>query len=199
MGKSVVTRLFQEIGVPVFDADAAVHALQSPVSPLLPVIAAAFPGCVGPEGVDRNALGPMVFRDRMALARLEGIIHPAVRSMCAAFVREHVHHPLIVFDIPLLYETGCDREVDAVIVVSALAAVQRNRVLSRPGMTEEKLELVLRHQLPDAEKRRRADHVIDTLQPLDEIRMTVSELARKFAARRDQLRFSAVAHPALPV
>lgn len=195
MGKSVVTRMFQEIGVPVFDADAAVHALQSPISPLLSTIAETFPGTVGPEGVDRLKLGPLVFGNGIALARLEGIIHPAVRNMCAAFVREHAHHRLIVFDIPLLYETGTEREVDAVLVVSAPSAIQRKRVLSRPGMTEEKFDLVLRHQLSDAEKRRRADHVIDTLQPPDEIRQTVRELARKFASSRDQLLFSAAPNP----
>jgi len=198
MGKSVVTRMFQEIGVPVFDADAAVHALQSPVSPLLAAIEQSFPGTVGPRGVDRMRLGAMVFGDVVALARLEGIIHPAVRSMCAAFVREHVDRPLIVFDIPLLYESGSEREVDAVIVVSAPLAVQRNRVLARPGMTGEKLDLVLGHQMPDADKRRRADHVIDTLLPLDEIRQMVRGLARQFVSRRNQGLFTAVSPPHRP-
>jgi len=191
MGKSVIARMFLEVGVPVFDADAAVHALQSSVSPLLATIADAFPGTVGPNGVDRIRLGAEVFGDRDALTRLEGIIHPAVRNMCAAFVREHARHPLIVFDIPLLYETGSEREVDAVIVASAPLAIQRNRALSRPGMTEAKLELVLGHQLSDEEKRRRADYVIDTLRPIDQIRQFVRKLVQRLATQRDESLYSA--------
>ncbi|MBD3729850.1 MAG: dephospho-CoA kinase [Sphingomonadales bacterium] len=162
MGKSTVAAMFRGAGVPVFDADAEVHRLQGPGGALLPAIEAAFPGTTGPQGVDRGALGALVFGDDAALARLEAIVHPAVAARRQEFLIEHGGAPLVVFDIPLLFEKGGWQQVDAVAVVSAPAAVQRARVLGRPGMTGEKFAQILARQVPDADKRARANHVIDT-------------------------------------
>ncbi|MCC6828363.1 MAG: dephospho-CoA kinase [Novosphingobium sp.] len=180
MGKSAVAAMLAELGVPVFDADAAVHALQGPGGALLPAIEAAFPGTTGPAGVDRARLGALVFGDAPALARLEGIVHPAVADLREEFLARHADAPLVVFDIPLLFEKGHDKgpdsPIDAVAVVSAPAEVQRARVLARPGMTMEKFEHILRLQVPDAEKRARANHVIDTGCALAETRAAVAAL-----------------------
>ena len=162
MGKSTVAAMFEAAGVPVFDADATVRRLQGPAGSLLPAIEAAFPGSTGREGVLRDKLGAEVFADPQALARLEAIVHPAVAAERQAFMIEHSGEPLVVFDIPLLFEKGGWEQVDAVAVVSAPAEVQRQRVLARPGMTPEKFAHILSLQVPDAEKRARADHVIDT-------------------------------------
>lgn len=178
MGKSTVAGMLRELGVPVFDADAAVHELQGPDGALLGAIEAAFPGTTGPDGVDRQKLGAAVFGDREELARLEGIVHPAVAAMREAFLRENAQAPLIVFDIPLLYEKGGHEGLDAVAVVSAPTALQRERVLSRPGMTAEKFERILALQVPDAEKRARADFVIDTGGALDETRQQVAGIVK---------------------
>lgn len=162
MGKSTVAGMLRDLGIPVFDADAAVHELQGPGGALLPAIEAAFPGTTGPQGLDRQKLGAAVFGDKDKLARLEAIVHPAVAAMRKRFLEENSGRPLVVFDIPLLYEKGGAQGVDAVAVVSAPADMQRERVLARPGMTVEKLEQILSLQVPDAEKRARADFVIDT-------------------------------------
>ena len=162
MGKSTVAAMFEEAGVPILDADAAVHQLQSAGGALVDRIEAEFPGTTGPDGVDRDRLGQMVLGDPAALARLEAIVHPAVAEMRNAFLDRHRDEPLIVFDIPLLFEKSGAAGLAAVAAVSAPADVQRTRVLARPGMTEEKLERILRLQMPDAEKRRRADYIIDT-------------------------------------
>lgn len=162
MGKSTVAAMFAKAGVPVFDADAQVRRMQGPGGSLLPAIEQAFPGITGPQGVDRARLGAAVFGNDAAMALLEQIVHPAVRAARAEFLIEHGGAPLVLFDIPLLFETGAENEVDAVAVVSAPAAVQRARVLARPGMTAERFAQVLARQLPDAEKRARADHVIPT-------------------------------------
>ncbi len=162
MGKSTVAAMFRAAGVPVFDADAAVHRLQGPGGTLLPSIEAAFPGTTGSNGVDRAALGRAVFGNRVALAQLEHIVHPAVARERQAFIRRHQAHRIIVDDVPLLFETRGERRVEAVIVVSAPAWVQRRRVLARPGMSETKLAAILARQIPDIEKRRRADFVIPT-------------------------------------
>jgi len=166
MGKSTVAAMFEAAGVPVFDADAEVRAMQGPEGVLVPAIEAAFPRTTGPEGVRRGALGAQVFGDPVALARLEAIVHPAVAERRKHFLREHAEQPLVVFDIPLLFEKGGDAAVDAVVVVSAPADVQRDRVLARPGMTPEKFAQILALQIPDAEKRARAEHVIDTGGPI---------------------------------
>lgn len=182
MGKSTVAGMFRDMGVPVFDADAAVHELQGPGGALLSAIEAEFPGTTGPAGVERQKLGAAVFGDAEKLARLERIVHPAVGRMRAAFLRDHAEAPLIVFDIPLLYEKGGPAGLDAVAVVSAPAEQQRQRVLARPGMTVEKFEQILALQVPDAEKRARADFVIDTGGSLEATREHVARVARAMAA-----------------
>ncbi len=179
MGKSTVAAMFRELGVPVFDADAAVHLLQGPGGALLLMIEEAFPGTTGSQGVDRTRLGAAVFGDAERLKRLEAIVHPAVGAMRAGFLEETREAPLIVFDIPLLFEKGGFESVDAVAVVSAPADVQRARVLARPGMSEEKFEQILKLQVPDAEKRARADYVIDTGTSLAETRAEVERLVKK--------------------
>lgn len=176
MGKSTVAAMFAEAGIPVFDADAEVRAMQGPGGELLAPIEAAFPGSTGPGGVDRDRLGQQVFADKAALARLEAIVHPAVGARRAAFLAEHNDKRAVVFDIPLLIERGGHESVDMIVVVSAPPEVQRARVLARPGMTPEKFDHILGLQLPDAEKRARATHVIDTGTTLAETRAQVAEL-----------------------
>lgn len=185
MGKSAVALMLRELGVPVFDADAAVHHLQGPGGELLPAIEAAFPGTTGPDGVKRQELGARVFGDPEALARLEAIVHPAVARMREAFMIEHMGESLVVFDIPLLFEKGHGADLDAVLVVSAPAATQRERVLARTGMTPEKFAHILSLQVPDAEKRARATHVIDTGVPLAQ---TQRQVAAIVAAIREKNR-----------
>lgn len=181
MGKSTVAAMFADEGVPVFDADAEVRAMQGPHGALNAAIEEAFPGTVGAGGVDREALGAIVFADAAAMARLEAIVHPAVAERRARFLASNAAHSLVLFDIPLLFETGGDAAVDIVVVVSAPEAVQRQRVLARPGMTAEKFSGILAKQMPDAEKRARADHVIDTGQPLDATRAAVRALLANIA------------------
>ncbi len=181
MGKSTVAAMFERAGVPVFDADAEVRRMQGRDGTLVPAIEAAFPGSTGPEGVRREALGAQVFGDPAALARLEGIVHPAVAARRKEFLVEHAGSPLVVFDIPLLFEKGGYAQVDAIVVVSAPADVQRERVLRRPGMTAEKFTQILALQVPDEEKRARADHVIDTGRPLAETEAAVHALAAELA------------------
>ena len=176
MGKSAVAAMFEELGVPVFDADAEVHRLQGPQGALLPAIEAAFPGTTGPQGVDRPKLGAAVFGNKEALSRLEAIVHPAVGASRKAFLEANANQPLIVFDIPLLFERGGSAQVDAVAVVSASAEAQRERVLARSGMTEEKFLQILGLQVPDAEKREKADFIIDTGVTLAETRVAVGTL-----------------------
>lgn len=182
MGKSTVAAMFESLGVPVFDADAAVHRLQGPSGVLVERIEAAFPGTTGPSGVDRAKLGAAVFEDPASLARLEAIVHPAVRAARAEFLLEHSGAKLVVFDIPLLFEKGGASDVDAVLVVSASEKVQRQRVLARPGMTPERFARILALQLPDAEKRARADHLIDTDRSLAETEAAVARLVDKLVA-----------------
>ena len=182
MGKSTVAAMFEELGIPVFDADAGVHQLQGPGGALLPAIEAAFPGTTSPAGVDRQKLGAAVFGDQQALKRLEAIVHPAVGEMRSGFLEKNVNKPLIIFDIPLLFEKGGSTQLDAVAVASAPALDQRTRVLARPGMTEEKFEQILGLQVPDAEKRKRADFVIDTGCSLGETRAAVEQLVRRLAS-----------------
>jgi dephospho-CoA kinase len=187
MGKSTVAAMFEAAGVPVFDADAEVRAMQGPGGELLPAIETAFPGSTGPDGVLREALGAKVFGDKEALARLESIVHPAVAGKREAFLIEHSGAPVVVFDIPLLFEKGGAEVVDRVVVVSAPAQAQHKRVLARPGMTEEKFAHILSLQVPDAEKRERADHVIDTGTSLERTEEAVVALAgqlREAAAAR---------------
>jgi dephospho-CoA kinase len=162
MGKSTTAAMFAARGVPVFDADAAVHALYA--GPLAAMVEAAFPGTTMDGRVDRTALAARVVGDDDALRRLEAIVHPAVRDAQRRFLDEarRAGRPLVVLDIPLLFEAGREGDVDAVVVVSAPPEIQRARVLARPGMTTERFEALLARQVPDAEKRRRADVMIDT-------------------------------------
>ena len=183
MGKSTVAAMFADAGVPVFDADAAVHRLQGPAGRVVAAIEAAFPGTTGAGGVDRTSLAEAVLGDGAAMQRLEAIVHPAVGEEQAAFLARHADAPLVVLDIPLLFETGTDRAVDKVAVVSAAAAVQRARVLARPGMTPAKFDAILARQLPDADKRARADVVIPTDVPLARTRAAVAELVACLLAR----------------
>jgi dephospho-CoA kinase len=162
MGKSTVAAMFRRAGVPVFDADAEVHRLQGPAGALVAAIEALFPGTTSVKGVDRGRLGRAVLHDQAALSRLERLIHPAVGKAQREFLRRHRSRALVVLDIPLLFEKGGWRRVDAVAVVSAPAWMQRRRVLARPGMTAAKLAHIRALQTPDAEKRRRADFVIET-------------------------------------
>lgn len=182
MGKSAVSAMFRALGVPVFDADAAVHELQGPGGVLLPAIEAAFPGSTGPTGVDRPKLGAMVFGDAVKLKRLEEIVHPAIGAIRKDFFVDNAEAPLIVLDIPLLFEKGAAK-VDGIAVVSAPAEMQRERVLARPGMTVEKFEQILKLQVPDAEKRARADFVIDTGTTLGETRAAVKRLVGTLTGR----------------
>jgi dephospho-CoA kinase len=163
MGKSATAGLFREAGVPVHDADACVHALYAPGGAAVAPVAALFPGVVdGTGAIDRGRLRDAVIGDGAALARLEAAVHPLVRAAEADFLREVAEEPLAVLDVPLLYETGGEGRCDAVAVVTAPAEVQRARVLARPGMTEEAFAAILAKQVPDAEKRRRADFLVDT-------------------------------------
>lgn len=181
MGKSTVAAMFAGEGVPVFDADAAVRAMQGPGGKLIPQIEAAFPGSTDESGVRREHLGEQVFKDTAALARLEGIIHPAVAAERQAFLLEHAGAPMVLFDIPLLFEKGGADRVDRIIVVSAPPEVQRARVLARDGMTPEKFAQILALQMPDAQKRERADHIIDTGTSLAETEESVRRLIAELA------------------
>jgi len=184
MGKSAVAAMFHGLGVPVFDADAAVHQLQGPGGALLEAIEAEFPGTCGPGGVDRQKLGAAVFGDKARLARLEAIVHPAVAALRKAFLADNAGQPLVVFDIPLLFEKGGSSGVDAVVVVSASADAQRARVLARPGMTEAKFAQILALQVPDADKRARADFVIDTGTSLARTRHEVQRLVHALTGKK---------------
>ncbi|HEX8240577.1 MAG TPA: dephospho-CoA kinase [Allosphingosinicella sp.] len=176
MGKSTVAKMFADEGVPVFDADSAVHRLQGPEGALVERIEALFPGTTGPEGVDRGALAERVLGEPAAMRRLEALVHPAVAREREAFLADNVEAPVVVLDIPLLFEAGGSEKVDKTAVVSASAEVQRERVLARPGMTEAKFERILARQLPDAEKRARADFVIPSGGSKDETRRAVRRI-----------------------
>eukprot|EP00536_Pseudo-nitzschia_multiseries_P015838 jgi/Psemu1/219242/e_gw1.960.59.1 len=188
MGKSTVAAMFEAAGVPVFDADAEVRAMQGPGGALVPAIEAAFQGSTDAGGVSREKLGALVFGNPQELARLEAIVHPAVAAQREAFLIEHAGAPLVVFDIPLLFEKGGAEAVDRVVVVSAPAEAQRRRVLARPGMTEEKFAHILELQTPDSEKRARADHIIDTGTSVeeteDEVLALIAELRGAGPARQ---------------
>jgi dephospho-CoA kinase len=173
MGKSTTARFFAEAGVPVHDADAVVHRLYE--GEAVPAIEAAFPGTTAVGRVDRARLSERVVGDDAAMRRLEGIVHPLVRAAEESFLAaaEARGAPVAVLDIPLLFETGGDARVDAVVVVSAPADVQRARALERPGMTEQKFTAIAAKQMPDAEKRRRADFVVDSSRGFDSARAQV--------------------------
>ena len=176
MGKSTVAKMFERAGVPVFDADNVVRRLQGPGGNLVEKIGAMFPGTVRCGTLDRECLAHIVLADLVKLKVLEEIVHPAVREAREAFVAEHRDAPGLLFEIPLLFETGGEGEFDKVIVVSAPPAVQRARVLRRTGMSPAKLDSILARQMPDGEKRARADFVIDTGSDLSTTEAQVSDI-----------------------
>jgi dephospho-CoA kinase len=184
MGKSKIADKFRYLGLPVFDADAAVRAVQGPGGVALPAIEAAFPGTTGPRGVDRAKLGAAVFGNPKALRRLERIVHPAVGALQQQFRRRHRSRRAIVLDIPLLLEGDGWKGVDLIAVASAPAHVQRARVLARPGMTAEKFAKVVAHQMPDRQKRAVADVVIETGRGRLLTFRTVKAIARASAGSR---------------
>jgi dephospho-CoA kinase len=185
MGKSTVAKMFADEGVPVFDADAVVHRLQGPKGDLVSRIEEHFPGTTDNEGVNRTSLAERVLSDSAALQRLEALIHPAVAAERQAFLDKNKDAPLVLLDIPLLFEKGGWDAVDKIVVVSAPADVQRARVLSRPGMTAEKLDRILALQMPDEEKRARADFVVSTEGPLEETRATVRRIVACLSGATD--------------
>jgi dephospho-CoA kinase len=179
MGKSTTARMFAEAGVPVHDSDEAVHRLYA--GKAAPLVEAAFPGTTKSGSVDRTKLAERVLGDAAALKRLEAIIHPLVRADADAFLARHraAGAPLVVLDIPLLFETGGRDRVDKVVVVTASPGIQRARVLGRPGMSEDKLASILARQVADAEKREAADFIIDTGQGIDAARAAVNAIVAK--------------------
>ncbi|MGI9481322.1 MAG: dephospho-CoA kinase [Hyphomicrobiales bacterium] len=183
MGKSETARMFRELGVPVFDADAAVHDLYKKGGAGASLVGAEFPSAVVDGVVDRNALSKLVLGNDDAIARLEKIVHPLVRKARQEFLKNANAdgQPLVVLDIPLLFETGYDGEIDKVIVVSAPAEIQRERALARPGMTAEKLEQILGRQVPDAEKRKKADFVVDSSRGLEHAFEQVEKIVQDLA------------------
>jgi dephospho-CoA kinase len=176
MGKSTVAQMFASRGIPVFDADATVRQLQGPGGALVERIERRFPGTTRDGAVDREALAAAVLGKPEELAALEAIVHPAVHHERTRFIVEHGGAPALLFDIPLLFETGGDGAFDQVIVVTAPPELQRERVLARPGMTPEKLDHILARQTSDAEKRARATHVIDTSISLGETERQVDAI-----------------------
>lgn len=193
MGKSAAAATLRRLGVPLFDADATVHRLLEPGGAAVGPVDAVFPGVRNEAGgIDRQRLGPKVFADRAALRRLEGILHPMVRRAEKQFVaRARARRdPLVVLDIPLLFESGGDERVDFVLVVSAPLRLQRERVMRRRGMSEDRLAEILRAQMPDREKRRRADFVVATAlgrgATFRRLKAIVRELRQGMPARRDR-------------
>jgi dephospho-CoA kinase len=180
MGKSTAAAMFRAGGVPVFDADAEVHRLQAAGGTLVPAIEARFPGSTGANGVNRSALGAQVLGNRAELAALEAIVHPAVTRAQRRFLARHRARPLVVLDIPLLFEKGGWRRVGAIAVVSAPLWVQRRRVLARPGMTDAKFRAIRGLQTPDRIKRARADFIIDTGRPKAVMRAQIASIISCF-------------------
>jgi dephospho-CoA kinase len=176
MGKSTTAKLFAEAGVPVYDADATVHSIYQ--GEAVPAIEAAFPGTTSDGKVDRAKLSATVVHDPAAIQRLEQVVHPMLRSYHQKFLEdaERAGAPVVVMDVPLLFETGVEKRVDAVVVVTTAPEVQRERILARGTMTAETLDAILARQTPDAEKRRRADFVVDTSHGLDPVRVRIRDI-----------------------
>lgn len=179
MGKSTTARLFEEAGVPVYDADATVHKVYE--GEAVPAVEAAFPGSTVDGKVDRQKLSALVVNNPEAMKRLETIVHPMLRSHQLKFLSdaEKSGAPVAVLDVPLLYETGGENRVDAVVVVTTAPDVQRERILARDNMTPDKLDAILARQLPDEEKRKRADFIVDTSHGLEPVRQRISEILRE--------------------
>ena len=184
MGKSTVSKMFERAGIPVFDADAVVRELQGPGGELVDEIEEHFPGTTGANGVDRDALSKVVLADPNRLARLEALVHPGVHRARSKFLLANQDKPALLFEIPLLFETGGHEAFDKVIVVSAPPDVQRERVLARPGMNEEKLDALLARQMPDEEKRKLADFVVDTGGDLSTTESQVGDILSCLGLRR---------------
>lgn len=182
MGKSTAAQMFRDLGHPVWDADEAVHRLYAPGGAAVAPVAAAFPDALRDGGIDRSALRAALAADPDGFARLEAIVHPLVARDRAGFLARHAGAPIVVLDIPLLYENGTQDEMDGVAVVSAPAELQRARVLARPGMTEAALALILSRQMPDAEKRARADWIIPTV-TLEGARAAIMDICDRIMAR----------------
>lgn len=184
MGKSETARIFAELGVPVFDSDAAVHALYAKNGAAVAPLREAFPKAIIDDAVDRKALSEILTREPQRLGELEAIVHPLVRRAQREFLKMHRAEgtALVVLDIPLLFETRRETEVDVTVVVSAPADIQRARALARPGMTPEKLETILARQMPDAEKRKRANFIVDSSQGLDHAKREVRHILKTLAA-----------------
>ena len=181
MGKSTTAKLFMEAGVPVYDADAAVHRLYE--GEAAPAIEAAFPGTTVNGKVDRNKLSAQVVHDPAAMKQLESIVHPMLGASRQKFLldAEQSGAPVAVIDVPLLFETGGEKRVDAVVVVTTTPEIQRQRILARDNMTPEKLDAILARQLPDAEKRARADFVVDTSDGLEPVRARIRDILQQAA------------------
>jgi dephospho-CoA kinase len=181
MGKSTTAKLFEEAGVPVYDADASVHRLYE--GEAAPAIEAAFPGTTVDGKVDRTRLSAKVMHDPAAMKQLEQIVHPMLGASRQKFFAdaEKSGAPVAVVDVPLLYETGGEKRVDAVVVVTTTPEIQRERILARDNMTGEKLDAILARQLPDAEKRKRADFVVDTSHGLDPVRLRIRDILEQAA------------------
>lgn len=179
MGKSTTAKLFEEAGVPVYDADATVHKVYE--GEATAAVEAAFPGSTANGMVDRQKLSAMVVNNADAMKKLEAIVHPMLRSHQLQFLSdaEKSGAPVAVLDVPLLFETGGEKRVDAVVVVTTTPEVQRERILARDNMTPDKLDAILARQLPDAEKRKRADFVVDTSHGLEPVRQRISEILRE--------------------
>ncbi len=182
MGKSTTAQMFRDKGHPVWDADRAVHRLYAPGGAAVGPVAAAFPGALRDGCIDRDALKAAIAGDPAALDRLSAIVHPIVAADREGFVARHADALLVVLDIPLLYENGYETQMDGVAVVSADAETQRQRVLARPGMTPDLLALILSRQMPDADKRARADWIIPT-GSLEAARQAVDRIVKEIAAR----------------
>ena len=176
MGKSTTAKLFAEAGVPVYDADATVHSLYE--GEAVPAIEAAFPGATAGGKVDRNKLSARVVHDPAAMQQLERIVHPMLGASRQKFLEQAGQSgaAVAVVDVPLLYETGGEKRVDAVVVVTTTPEIQRQRILARDNMTPEKLDAILARQLPDAEKRKRAHFVVDTSHGLDPVRARIRDI-----------------------
>lgn len=184
MGKSTVAKMFERAGVPMFDADAEVRRLQGRGGALVERIGERFAGSVSGGVLDRERLAAMVLDDQQELVALEGIVHPAVRLARQEFIDSHARAPALLFEIPLLFETGGETEFDKVITVSAPVEVQRERVLARSAMTAAKLDSILARQLPDEEKRRRADFVVETGTDLSTTEAQVGDILACLGIRR---------------
>jgi dephospho-CoA kinase len=187
MGKTQTARLFMQEGVPVYDADAEVHRLYDKGGAAVSLIAAAFPGAVKNGVVERDRLSKIVLQNKAALARLEAIVHPMVQA-CREDAIKHAQSKgaeLMVLDIPLLFEKGGESEVDCIVVVSAPHHIQRARVLERAGMTKDKLDSILQQQIPDAQKRRRADYIVETDKGIEYARAQVRHIIQSIKSKSD--------------